>query len=276
MSVVTTRKYRFLLVMLLCCASSNANEMFLKAESFEQAPNSTQTAYLFNGTIDKSKYSIDIERISSINIVTNDARATLPEDHWRNEDDVSSFQYESRDSGTYVVGLSTNPRMIELTSDQFSAYLAQQGLVDHLAEFEAQPTDSLIRERYSKYSKAVMQVGEGRSETYRTKLGHSLEIIPDANPYQLRFGSDMSFHVLIDGEPAANQIVRAGSEGFHGHDASGNHLKFHVLRTDENGRAAFLISQKGVWYISLIHMERTDDPDVDYESNWATLTFEVN
>ena len=70
--------------------------------------------------------------------------------------------------------------------------------------------------------------------------------------------------------------MRAGSEGFHSHDASGAHLKFHTLRTDADGRATFLISQKGVWYISLIHMVETDDPDADYESNWATMTFEVN
>ena len=50
----------------------------------------------------------------------------------------------------------------------------------------------------------------------------------------------------------------------------------HTLRTDADGRATFLISQKGVWYISLIHMVETDDPDADYESNWATMTFEVN
>jgi uncharacterized GH25 family protein len=108
------------------------------------------------------------------------------------------------------------------------------------------------------------------------QLGHRLEIIPEQNPYELRFGNEISFQVLIDGKPAANRVVRAGCEGFHGHDPSGAHVKFHTLRTDEDGRATFLISQKGVWYVSLIHMRAIDDRDADYESNWATLTFEVN
>lgn len=73
--------------------------------------------------------------------------------------------------------------------------------------------------------------------------------------------------------PLANQIVRASYEGFHGHDASGAHINAHSMRTDKDGRAKFLLSNKALWYISLIHMQRVSEPDVDYESNWATVTF---
>lgn len=73
----------------------------------------------------------------------------------------------------------------------------------------------------------------------------------------------------------ANQLVRASYEGFHGYDASGGHINSHQLRTDKDGRATFLLSNKAAWYISLIHMERIKDPEADHESNWATVTFTV-
>ena len=121
-----------------------------------------------------------------------------------------------------------------------------------------------------------MQVGDQRTSDFATHLGYPVEIIPDQNPYELRFGHEMGFQVLVNGEPAADQLVRASYEGFHGHDASGGHINSYDMRTDADGRASFLLNNKALWYISLIHMqEMPDDPDVDYESNWATLTFEV-
>ena len=59
------------------------------------------------------------------------------------------------------------------------------------------------------------------------------------------------------------------------HDASGGHLNSYDLRTDNDGRARFLLSNKALWYISLIHMRKINDAEADYESNWATITFQV-
>jgi len=257
-------------------AVGTASEMFIKAESFEQAPSSAQTVYLFNGTIDRSSHSTDFTRIADISIATDTGRVTPSKEQWQVKDSLSALNYESATSGTYILGMSTHPRNIEMSPDEFSAYLAQEGLHDDLADFEANWQESSVRERYAKHSKAIMQVGESPSDTYRSRLQHKLEIIPDQNPYELRFGNEMTVQVLVGAEPAANRIVRAGAEGFHGHDPSGAHVEFYTLRTDEDGRATFLISQKGVWYVSAIYLEPSSEDGVDYESNWATLTFAVD
>jgi uncharacterized GH25 family protein len=81
--------------------------------------------------------------------------------------------------------------------------------------------------------------------------------------------------VLYQGKPLANQVVRASYEGFHGHDDSGGHINAHELRTDKDGRASFLLSNKALWYISLIYMQKINDTEADYESNWATATFQI-
>ena len=88
------------------------------------------------------------------------------------------------------------------------------------------------------------------------------------------FGHDM-FLVLAEGEPVAGQLVYASYEGFHGHDESGSHRETAQLRTDEKGVARVELTLPGRWHVRLIRMLPSDEESVDYESNWATLTFEV-
>ena len=45
--------------------------------------------------------------------------------------------------------------------------------------------------------------------------------------------------------------------------------------TDLSGVARIRLDEPGHWYVRLIHMEKSDELDVDYVSEWATLTFEV-
>jgi hypothetical protein len=48
-----------------------------------------------------------------------------------------------------------------------------------------------------------------------------------------------------------------------------------MVRTDGEGVAQVEVTHSGRWYVRLIRMLPSDDEGVDYESNWATLTFEV-
>lgn len=60
---------------------------------------------------------------------------------------------------------------------------------------------------------------------------------------------------------------------FHGGDE--HDVQAITLRTDEKGMANFILIAKGIWYISLIHMKKIDDPNADFQSDWATVTFEI-
>jgi uncharacterized GH25 family protein len=81
--------------------------------------------------------------------------------------------------------------------------------------------------------------------------------------------------VLAEGEPVADQLVYASYEGFHSHDETGSHREAATLRTDAKGVARIELTRSGRWYLRLIRMLPSDAEGVDYESNWATLTFEV-
>jgi len=71
--------------------------------------------------------------------------------------------------------------------------------------------------------------------------------------------------------PLGNQTVhissRRNKDIKEGHETSS--------RTNQNGNISFTINEEGLWYIATIHMFESEEEDFDYESNWATLTFEV-
>ena len=80
---------------------------------------------------------------------------------------------------------------------------------------------------------------------------------------------------MAEGSPAADQLVYASYAGFHSHDETGGHQEAARTRTNDHGVAEFEITRSGRWYVRLIRMLPVDEDGVDYESNWATLTFQV-
>ena len=130
-------------------------------------------------------------------------------------------------------------------------------------------------ELYSKHVKAVVQVGDVRSDSYKEILGYPIEIIPQQNPYSLKKDDVLEVRVLFKGKPVANEIVYSSYAGFHGHNDKGEHVNAVQTRTDANGVAKIKLEKVGQWYVRLIHMEEITGKDHNYESNWATLTFEI-
>jgi uncharacterized GH25 family protein len=74
---------------------------------------------------------------------------------------------------------------------------------------------------------------------------------------------------LLHGKPLANQFVIAGWESRDGKLTSAGR------RTDEKGIVSFKLSGPGKWFVKLLHMAPSSEPNLNYESKWATLTFEV-
>ncbi|MFQ5628932.1 MAG: DUF4198 domain-containing protein [bacterium] len=266
------------LFILTCVAVLSAHDMFLKLTSFLLAPNANVSMALYNGTFEKSENFITRDRMLDVSIVGPGSERVHPDtSQWRNAGATTMLDFKTGDSGTYVVGVSTKARMIALSAKDFNEYLIHDGLLDVLeARKKNNELEKDARELYSKHVKAIIQVGDKRSDGYKANLGYPIEIIPLQNPYTLKAGEDLAVQVLRDGKPVAKQLVYGSYAGYHGHDDEGDHVEAVKIRTDEAGIAKIKLEKSGQWYIRLIHMVASDKNDVDYESNWATLTFEVN
>jgi uncharacterized GH25 family protein len=248
-----------------------AHDMFVKPTRFFAPENAEVRVRLLNGTFSKSENSIARNRLADASVLTPRGRIKLDTAEWGVKGDTSTFHIHTRGAGTYVIGVSTRPNELDLSADDFNLYLQDDGIPDALeARKKNGELAKPVRERYHKHVKALVQVGTERSDAYATVMGYPAEIIPTVNPYTLKAGATLQVKTLVDGKPAGNQFVLYGGE------VSGKGaMEQKSTRSNAEGIASIPLTTAGVYYIKFINMTKLPSGPVNYESKWATLTFEV-
>lgn len=250
----------------------SSHELFLKSDSYFLEKNNQSELFLFNGTFDQSENVITRDRIINSQIIGPDFNFKPTSNDFYDKDKATYLRFKTGDPGTYVVGISTKSKAIKLSSEEFTEYLEHEGLNKIILERKNKGiTNKSANEKYAKHVKAIVQVDKNRTENFSTELNYPIEFIPLKNPYKLSIGDEMSFKLLYLGKPLGNQTVHISSRI----NKDAKEGKETALRTDENGEVSFTISNEGHWYIATIHMFESIEEEFDYESNWATLTFEV-
>ncbi|HEX7937916.1 MAG TPA: DUF4198 domain-containing protein [Gemmatimonadaceae bacterium] len=260
-----------LALLLLIVTVADAHDMFLRPVRYYVEPNAVTLVRVLNGTFSKSENSIARSRLADIAVAGPQGRTRLDTALWGVKGDTSTFELRAAAPGTYVLGASTKASQIALQAKDFNSYLKEEGILDVLA---ARGRDGEMerpaRERYSKHVKALVQVGSVRSPSAMLPLGYPAEVVPTSNPYNLRIGDSLSVRALVEGKPVAGQMVLYG-----GRQLSGSNIAEKETRTDANGMVRFKVASAGVWYVKFVNMARVTGDSVDYESRWATLTFQV-
>jgi len=175
-----------------------------------------------------------------------------------------------RSAGTGVAEMIVHPRYIRLEAKDFNGYIEGEGFASVIAaRKQSGKADADGRELYSRFSKVVM----GRAGSLATHpLGHVLEIVPEKDPATLVAGEPLPVQVLFRGKPLAGVRVSAA---YAGAEMKGHEFPV-AAETDAQGRALLKLDRAGLWYARLIHMAPAqDDPQIDWRSYFATLTFEV-
>lgn len=249
-----------------------AHDLFLKLDNFFVAVNDKISIKILNGSFQASEGAITFARIGDVSVISPKGARTNPKEADFTKDDKTTFlNLQPTEEGNYVVGLSTMTREIDLEGKDFNEYLEHDGIPDTLAERKKKKElDKKVRERYSKHVKTIFQAGNTPTDNYKTALGYPVEIVPITNPYLLKSGNTFEFQCLKDGKPLVNQFVMTGRE-----DANGKLIVGKSVRTDKNGVAKIKLDGAGKWYVRFINMTRLNDPNLNYESKWATLTFQI-
>lgn len=158
---------------------------------------------------------------------------------------------------------------ITLAPAKFDAYLAEEGL-DRVLHHRRQRGDAGRegREVFSRCAKALIQVEGSRGGGSDQPLGLTLELVAETNPYRLRAGEDLTVRLLYEGRPLAGARLAAVSRTSPDQTI--------VERTDPEGRARLHLDRPGMWLIKAVHMvEAPRGLDAEWESLWASLTFEM-
>lgn len=171
--------------------------------------------------------------------------------------------------GDYVIVYRSNPAYVELPAGRFDDYLREKGLGKIIELRKRRDTSgNKVREAYSRYSKALIRVGDADGTVVDRRMGLRLELIAEPGQPPAHADGLRSFQLLHEGKPLADALVTATRPG-----TTDGELK---VRTGADGRVSFGLRAPGMWRIAAVHMIKAPkNVAADWESLWASLTFEV-
>lgn len=171
--------------------------------------------------------------------------------------------------GMIWAAVALHPRRIDLSAKDFNEYLREDGLPQIHALREGRgELDRPAVERYQKFAKALIR-RPGTGSVALAALGHRIELVALNDPAALGRGDTLDIAVRFEGKPLPGLTVHAGYAG----QGDSSHAFTRV--SDLQGRIRVPITRPGLWYVRTIHMREAQDPPVDWESFWASLTFTV-
>lgn len=247
-----------------------AHDLYVMPRQFQVTAGGTIEIALHNGDdFPDSAAAPRLERLVEPRLIA--AGGTQPLVKLRTDGKVTRAEVRPTGTGTMIVTVQTKPNAIELEAPKFLSYLKHEGLRHVIAAREKSgASDTPGKERYSKYVKSLVAVG-APSDFYQHVVGLPIEILPLADPGQVRPGGKLPIQVLFRGKPAADlQIEMAWlpKGGKAGRQVAG--------RTDARGQFTVPIGEAGTWKLHTLMMERCAEPAFDWESFWASLTFEIS
>jgi uncharacterized GH25 family protein len=170
--------------------------------------------------------------------------------------------------GLQWIGYQSIPYPVTLEAQKFEAYLKEEGLERIIAERKQKGQSAAPgRERFYRCAKALLDVPGGDAQV-PAPLGFTLELVPRKNPYALRAGDALPLSLTFRGKPMGNVLVVAMRK-------EAPEKSVHA-RTDAAGHVSLRLGDAGFWLIKAVHMQAAPaDAGVDWESWWASLTFDL-
>lgn len=165
-----------------------------------------------------------------------------------------------------VVWVDLAAKTLDLDADQVEEYLTEiDPPASVRAAYLAQPEPRHWRETYVKHAKALTGATNSTPTVWSQPIGSALEIIPSQDSH-LSKDSDARFRVVSAGKPLADFVIGV---------IGGSAAKPRLLRTDAGGEINLRIDRTGYWLLRVTELKPSAIKDIDWESRFATLAFDV-
>lgn len=250
------------------CLLSSAHDLYLMPDSFEVPQGGAVSFSLYNGdAFPKATSRVFLDRLRNPKLHGKSAPA-LPE--FTLDGTTRAFStVNAATPGHLILTVETVVRTETMNGAEFLDYLKEENLtgVIDLREKTGEAGKE-ARERYAKYAKTIVRVGAGDGY-FNQPTGLPIEFVPEKDPLALKPGEPLPVRLLFRGKPVPGIAVIA-SRSASGAPA----IDSPAGATDADGRISIPLQGPGLWRLHAIHMLRSTDPSADWESFWATLTFE--
>jgi uncharacterized GH25 family protein len=247
-------------------ASALAHDTWLIPDQFNLAPKSTVTLDMTSGMeFPKLDVGPKPERVQSAKCRL--AGKTFDIANKAATPNSLQFKTELTDVGVATFWVELPARAIELKPAEVKEYLDEVDAPEALRKQWAEMKPQRWRESYTKHQKTFARVGEPASDrSWADPVGTFLELVPEKDPTTLKAGEDFPVRVLKDGEPFAGFSLNAVSAG---------QTKGETRKTNGEGRATFRVGTGGRWLLRGTDIRKSTQAEIDWESDFATLTLEV-
>ena len=252
------------------------HDIWLVPAAFSVSPGARVAVMMNTGdTFPVSDAAVKTERFERAALISADHSTPLTTFRTDGNSTVADITAPAKDGGA-IVEVVLKRIATKQPRASFDEFVKHEGL-DAIAEQLARTPERRAEERrtYAKYAKTLLRIGNGKgaAKLYQKPLGHRLEVVAEADPFSLRPGGKFPVRLLFDGKPLGGARIVIGSTA----TATATQSKMPGVRTDSRGQADLQLDKTGgVHYIHALHMiPATGRSDVEWESFWATLTFEV-
>jgi uncharacterized GH25 family protein len=256
-------KFVFALAVLALPGRGAAHDFWIEPSTFRPAAGATVTVALRVG---QNFVGDPVPRSSRLieRFVLRQSGTEQPIVGLENTDPAGWLRAETQ--STAMIVYRSAGTFIGLPADRFEEALRLEGL-ERVIETRTTSGESAKpgRERFSRYAKALL-TGERTSAEVTQPVGLDYEIVPDDDP-TVR-GGQIAGRVLYFGRPLSGALVVALLRT----DPS---VRLEA-RSDHAGSFRFVLPRPGVWLVKSVHMVRAPmfAWGIDWESLWASLTFE--
>ena len=241
--------------------TSSAHELWLEPEAFITQPNSKLNAHIkvgqkFNG----DKFPYLRSETKSLKLFLEQKSITLkPRDG-----DYPAIQSPLKESGLHILSYESVPEKVDYKNfEVFKSFLQDEGLWKRWSKENPDFINSDIKETYTRYAKSLIQVGAKSGEDFNTGL--LFELIALNNPYKNT--NEVEVLLLYDGKPNPNSQITT----FH---KNRNQTEITKTKTDSSGKATISIKNTGLFLLSSVYFKKSDIKNADWQSLWASLTFQ--
>jgi uncharacterized GH25 family protein len=185
------------------------------------------------------------------------------------------LRFALEDGGGALIAYESNAAHIEMSGEEFEAYLRTEGLEGPLEARRLAKNTGPARENYARCPKTWI-AGTQPARALRA-VGQTLEIVPLSDPV---VAHPLRVRVIEHGHALAGALVRAWLQPL----VAGGHQRSVAerdsvgpacaVRTGPDGVATLPLSGAGEWLLSCVQMRAARDSRVaDWESIWASFTF---
>jgi uncharacterized GH25 family protein len=174
--------------------------------------------------------------------------------------------YVMENKGQNLIEMTRSYEFNGSSRDNFAEYLASLNY-DKLGEQVKTSNQFRIKEKYTRYLKTLIAVDNHDGDAYKKVLNEDYEIVLKDNPFDKKYGDDLTAIIRFKGKPAAAAQVVLYIRSLQGNVYSQNYI------SAANGEVTFTMSREGIYLIRTVRVEQTKDKDADYETWWAAYTF---